>query len=370
MVFVVPSLDGGGAERVTVNLANAMVCRGYPVVIVITSRGGALYSQLDAGVRVVELAASGVAGSIPRLVGTIRALRPTALISIMDHTNLAVWIARWIARSHARAVFTTHVDGRFAFAELPSWMRWIVMQAYAWIYRRADARIAVSEGVAASLTALLGVPRRSIQVVYNPALTPRVHELALRDPPPDLMPRGGRVLLAAAGRLVPQKDFETLLRAFAIAVRQAPLQLVIMGEGPLRSRLSELVDHYGLTDTVSLPGFVENPFAVLRRSRVFVSSSRFEGFGIAIVEAMALGVPVVATDCFSGPAEILRNGRYGRLVPVGDAEALAKAVLEAVRDPGPVDLARSRAADFGIDTATERYLQIAVGPQTPIGGVY
>jgi len=279
----------------------------------------------------------------------------------MDHTNLAVWIARWLARSRARIVFTTHVNFRFAFGELPRWVRACVVAAYRRAYTHANARIAVSEGVADSLTEYLGVPREVIDVVYNPALTARVHELAALDPPIELRAREGNLLVVAAGRLVPQKDFETLLGAFAIAARQAPLQLVIMGEGPLRTTLTNRIGEYGLADAVQLPGFVENPFAVLARARVFVSSSRFEGFGLAIVEAMALGIPVVATDCPSGPAEILAGGRYGRLVPVGDVDAMATGLLQAIADPGAVGLARTRASDFGIDAATERYISIACG---------
>jgi glycosyltransferase involved in cell wall biosynthesis len=365
MIFVIPSLGGGGAERVTVDLANAIVSRGYDVMIVTTGCAGALSSQLDDRIVLVELAARGVASAIPRLARLIHRSRPKALVSIMDHTNLAVWIAKSLARSTAVTVFTSHVNFDFAFEELPRLPRSAVIALYRQVYRRADARIAVSDGVAASLTASLRVPRDAIEVIYNPAFTARVHELAKQPPPRELLPPDALPLIVAAGRLVPQKDFETLLRGFAIAVHEMPLRLVIMGEGPLRPVLAELIGELGLQRDVLLPGFVENPFALLKRARVFVSSSRFEGFGITIVEAMALGVPVVATDCPSGPSEILGGGRYGRLVAVGDSRAIAHALVQAVREPGPIEKARGRASEFGIDVATEKYLRIACDTHNP-----
>jgi glycosyltransferase involved in cell wall biosynthesis len=157
---------------------------------------------------------------------------------------------------------------------------------------------------------------------------------------------------------VPQKDFTTLLDAVAQAGRSTRLQLVILGEGPERSRLEDHAVSLGIAERVQFPGFLANPYPVLARARVFVSSSRFEGFGIAIVEAMTLRVPVVATDCRSGPAEILGHGSFGRLVPVGDSAALAAAIGAALADPGPVAEAARSATEYDVARVADRYLAL------------
>ena len=307
LMIVVPTLGGGGAERVAVTLANGLSQRVIEVCLVTTGLGGGLRSKLDDKVKFREIGARGVLAAIPGLVRAIRVVRPSVILSIMDHTNVAVWLACVFARSNARLVFTTHVDFEFAFGELPPLRRHIAILMYSIIYRRVHARVAVSEGVAKSLAARLRVSLRAIDVVYNPVATDDVRNLAKSQPPLALI-APGIPLIVAVGRLVAQKDFESLIRAFALAVRQMPMQLVILGEGPLRPSLHRLAQDLGVSRDVRLPGFLENPFAVIGRAQVFVSSSRYEGFGLAIVEALALSVPIVATDCPSGPAEILSGG--------------------------------------------------------------
>jgi glycosyltransferase involved in cell wall biosynthesis len=163
-------------------------------------------------------------------------------------------------------------------------------------------------------------------------------------------------VILSVGRLSAEKDYPTLLRAFALLQNQVPARLILLGEGGQRAGLERLASELGIGATVSLPGFVRNPFAYMARARVFVLSSLFEGFGNVLVEALACGCQVVSTHCPGGPGEILDRGRYGRLVPVGDHAALARAILEAIAEPMDTEALRRRADDFSVERAARRHL--------------
>jgi glycosyltransferase involved in cell wall biosynthesis len=165
-------------------------------------------------------------------------------------------------------------------------------------------------------------------------------------------------VILGAGRLTAQKDFPTLIRAFALARAAQPMRLILLGEGELREPLRALAADLGIAAQVDLPGFVENPYAFMSRAHVFVLSSAWEGFGLVLVEAMACGTPVVSTDCPAGPAEILMGGRFGRLVPVGDAGAMAEAIRATLADPLPADRLRSRAGDFSLEKIGDEYFEL------------
>ena len=168
-------------------------------------------------------------------------------------------------------------------------------------------------------------------------------------------------MVLAAGRLTSVKDHATLLRAFARVLCSRPARLLILGVGPERENLLKLADHLGLSQCVDLPGFDPNPFAYMSRSRVFVLPSRYEGFGNVLPEAMACGTPVVSTDCRSGPREILEDGKWGRLVPVGDWRAMAEAILDTLDNPIPSDQLIFRASAFSSDASIDRYLEVLTG---------
>lgn len=237
-------------------------------------------------------------------------------------------------------------------------------------YPRAQAVIAVSQGVADDLEGLIGTGRARVLVIPNPVVTPDLTALAAAAadhpwfaPEPIAPP-----VVLAAGRLSPQKDFPTLIRAFALLVRQRDLRLLILGEGPERAALETLIQDLGLTGRVALPGFRANPFALIARARLFVLSSAWEGLPGVLIQAMACGTPVVATDCPSGPREVLADGRYGPLVPVGDPQALAQAMGETLDQPMDSDVLRARAADFGLAPVTRRYLEVlGLAPCAPAG---
>ena len=172
---------------------------------------------------------------------------------------------------------------------------------------------------------------------------------------------GGAPVVLAAGRLAPQKDYPALLRAFAEVVRSRPARLVILGQGVERESLLELAERLGVSDSFDLPGFDVNPFRYMSRASVFVLSSRYEGFPNVLAQAMACGAPVVSTDCRSGPSEMLEGGRWGRLVPVGDWRAMARAIEATLDDPMPAKALKARASVYSVEASVDKYLELLIG---------
>jgi glycosyltransferase involved in cell wall biosynthesis len=230
-------------------------------------------------------------------------------------------------------------------------------QAIPWLLGRlhhwADEVVAVSKGVADDLSRVTGMPRERIEVIYNPVVTPTLIEQASRSPSHPWFEDPDHPVVIGVGRLVPQKNFRLLIDAFANVKRARPsTRLVILGEGDERCMLEEHVQRLGLQQSISLPGFVDNPYACMARASVFVLSSDFEGLPTALIESLAVGTPVVSTDCRSGPREILLGGNFGELVPVGNVEVLARGIeraLAASRRAVPDDILRPYMQDVVID---------------------
>lgn len=336
IAFYLPSLAGGGAERSMVNLANVIAGLGFPVDMVLGRADGPFLPALAAAVRVVDLKSTRVWQSIPGLVTYMRTMRPRVLLAALTHANVAALIARGLAGSRARVVVTEHSPLTGAGWSDLNWRGKMVAMAARCFYPRAHMVVAVSEGVADDLARLLPFPRRDIRVIYNPVLFPELSARAAQAPGHPWFEPGEPPVVLACGRLTEAKDYPTLLRAFAVVRAAIPSRLLILGEGEKRPELLALARQLGVDQDFALPGFTANPYTYMSRAGVFALSSAWEGLGNVLVEAMACGSPVVATDCPSGPREILGAGRYGRLVPVGDHVALAEAILSSLREPRPV----------------------------------
>jgi glycosyltransferase involved in cell wall biosynthesis len=287
------------------------------------------------------------------------------LIAASPYCNLnAVW-ARRLAQVGTRVMLTEHstLSRRIAdkgrkgakWRELPPLV--------GWVYRQAEAIVAVSQGVADDLSATAGLPRERITSIYNPVVTPGLAALAAAPAPHPWLEDGGPPVIVAAGRMVPEKNFPLLIEAFARLRRTRLARLQILGEGEQRGELEALASQLGIAADVALPGFVANPYAAFARAALFVLSSDYEGLGNVVIEALACGCPVVSTDCPSGPAEILDNGRYGELVPVGDAAALSAAMGRALDAPPPREFLRRRGGDFTVENGTRRYLDLLLPGQ-------
>jgi glycosyltransferase involved in cell wall biosynthesis len=237
-------------------------------------------------------------------------------------------------------------------------LKWRLMpQLVRWFLPWADAIVTVSQGVADDLVQI-GLPSESIRVIHNPVVTPELFQKAQEPLEHPWFASGQPPVILGVGRLDKQKDFQTLIQAFAQVRQQHAARLMILGEGNERSHLEVLVKELHLTEDVSLPGFVANPYAYMSRSAVFVLSSLFEGLPTVLIEAIAVGTPVVSTNCKSGPAEILADGQYGKLVSVGNIQDIAKAIIETLEMVPDSESLRQRAADFSLEKALSQYQQV------------
>jgi len=358
-LFVIHN-NAPGIVRVLLNLAQGFCAAGHPVDLVETRPGSYELFSLPEGARVVTLGADTEREPARALAKYLEQSAPRGLLAAGHPGNMAALRARDFAQSKTRLVVSTHMTlSSFLKGSPPQLAR--AAQEIRQRYPAAEARVAVSRGVAQDLAGLTGIPVQQFEVIGNPVVPPDLetrasapaeHSFFAPDQPPVLM---------ACGRLAPQKDFVTLLHAFAALRRSRPLKLIVLGEGPERQRLEGMAQELGVAEDVGFPGFVDNPFAWMRRARLFVLSSVHEGLGNVLIEAMACGTPVASTDCPSGPREILLEGKLGPLCPVRNPEALAAAIQRGLDSPAAPDALRQRARDFSFDRARERYLKLLLG---------
>lgn len=354
LAIFIPSLRGGGAERIIIMLANGFAARGLRVDLVLAKAEGPYLSEVSANVRVVDLDKDRVLASLVPLARYLRHARPDAMLSALNHANVVAILARKLARVPTRLVVSEHnspsqsLRGRGK----PRLLRILIRM----FYPQADRVVCVSKGIEQDLHRLMGVPSEILETIHNPvdidAVREKMHDQLDH---PWLAERTGPLILAV-GRLNRQKDYPTLLAAFARLSADRVAQLVILGQGQEEKPLKTLARDLGIDGCVAFPGFEANPFTWMRRCDLFVMSSAWEGFGNVLVEAMATGASIVSTDCPSGPSEILDGGRWGRLVPVDDAQALARAMAEALDDANLPDVSE-RVEAFRVDRALESYAE-------------
>lgn len=351
-------LEGGGAERMTVVLANGMAARGMDVDLVLAAARGPYLAEVAGGVGVVDLRAGSVSRAVPPLARYLRRRRPDVLLTTLPHTSFAAVLARALSFTRVPTVVR---EANTPQATAPGWMDARTRLAHRLsplTYRAADGVIAVSDGVRDALVRVLGVPPAKVATLYNPVVAADLPALAAEDPCHPWLAPGQPPVVLGVGSLTPRKDFATLLRAFA-RLPDRDVRLLVLGEGPERAALEALARELGIAARVDMPGFVRNPFAFMARAAVFALSSTLEGLPGALVQALACGCPAVSTDCPSGPREVLRDGALGPLVPVGDDAALAEAIARVLASPPDREALRREAArhDAGaVLDATHAYL--------------
>jgi glycosyltransferase involved in cell wall biosynthesis len=355
---VLVSFSGyGGVERMVSNLLQGFAAHGMEVdLLAIRPPSASLREELPAAVRLIDLGFNHSLLALPALIRYLRNSRPPIVLAAKDRAIRLAVLARRLAGVNTRLVGRLGTHLSTALADKHALQRWWRCRPMRWLYPQVERIVAVSEGVAADAVSLTRLPAERVSVVRNPVITPRMLALAREPVAHPWFSDGGPPIILGVGRLTRQKDFPTLLRAFATVHRQRPARLMILGEGRLRHALQAQATQLGIADAVALPGFVVNPFAYMAKAAVFALSSLWEGSPNVLTEAMALGTPVVATDCPSGPREILRQGRHGPLVAVGDAAELARGLSAMLDCPPPPAELRAAVADYTLEASTQGYL--------------
>lgn len=352
-----PSLEGGGAERVAVSLANYFSERNLNVDIVLCQASGPFLEDLDGRVNIVDLKTVRVTRSFSSLRRYLRRQRPRVMLAFMTHANILAALAL-TGLPAVRLV----VSERSVFSSAVSRLGWIQRKLYVcgvrWAYSRSDSVICISKGAALDLAQTAGLRLDDLTVINNPLASPGVVDVVRSRSSKE---SGARPEILAIGRLEPVKGFDTLIKAFDLISNRTDARLTILGEGRQRALLSQLIADRNLESRVELVGFVPDPSTYMLKSDLVVVASIHESFSNVLVEALAAGCRIVSTDCPYGPREILEDGSHGTLVPVGDVHALAEAILVQVTTPcDEVDLKARvhRAADFGVQVIGQKYLDV------------
>ncbi len=330
LLIYVPSLSGGGAERAVIDVATGMGQRGYSCTLCCNQVGEAYRPLLDEReLPVLELCVKRTVAALPGLARTVRSRRPRTVLSTITHANVVAALAARAAFPAPRIVLRQ--ANTMPASEQRNLRAKLSVRSVPWVYRTADAIVAVSQATSDDM-ARHGVPAEKISVIENGVDHAFIEREALKLPekPPPSMSDSSRILVSL-GRLTKQKAFDTLLHAHARL--DDDVQLWILGEGSDRRALEALAHELGVEERVWLPGFVSNPFPYIKRANAFVLSSRWEGMPNALVQALSLGVPCVATDAPGGSREVLMDGKVGWLAPVDDPSSLADAIHHALRTP-------------------------------------
>ena len=407
IAFLLDSLSGGGAEKVILSLASGFASAGYSTDLLICKMKGALQNRIPQNVNVIQVASAssrrglvcaifadpgclrpvlglfvrkrkvpGTFKAMPTIIKYLKTNQPRALLAALPKANINAILAKRYCGGPTRIVVGVHTtlsaDSRLGKKE-PEPVDAYMLSMIRRCYRQADAIVAVSRGAEKDICEYLGLHRERVTSVYNPVATGDISFLCQQMPDHPWFQPGSTPVILGVGRFVAEKDFPLLLDAFARVRQQREVHLVLLGgdvtsdeQRHLQQELIAQAGRLGLTHDFDMLGFVDNPFSYLNRAAVFVLSSRCEGFGNVLVEALLCGCPVVSTNCPSGPAEILEDGKYGKLVPVGDARKLADAICETLDSPPDKDLLRARGGEFSLEGAVDSYRHILLGKKIDV----
>ena len=353
-------LSGGGVERQSLIIAEEFRRHGADVTLVLHRLRGQLLDQVPAGLRIVDLKSSRTLMDILRLVRFLRVEKPDILLSNVDLNNVAALLAKGIGFSPTKVVICQHNPLSSNFAACENWLYRYVGLSYRVLSPLISRAVAVSDGVARELREIAGLPKEQVLTINNPVMGPDFLARSAEVVDHPWFHQTHRPLFVTAGRLVVQKDHETLIRALAIHRQRFDSRLIILGNGPLQKSLSRLTEQLGLTASVDFLGFRANALPFIRRADAFILSSRCEGFGNVIVEALGCGTPVISSRCEHGPAEILDDGRYGMLVEPRNPEAFAAAMdqVAGLRDRYSAAMLYERALEYSYAACASRYMEL------------
>ncbi|MFA9460550.1 glycosyltransferase [Thiohalorhabdus sp. Cl-TMA] len=357
IAFLFATSGHSGVDRLLRNLVPAIARRGYSVDVLRVRGHGPQLDDGPNGVRVVDLGGRHAWTAFPGLVRYLRREAPSVLVSGKDRINRTAFLARKVARVPVRQIFRFGTTASTALSGRPLKERILQRWSFRHLYPLVDRVLVPSRGVAADLHEAFGVPAEKVRVVPTPVIPEEFFRQAPPRPEHPWFQPGAPPVVLGVGELSVRKDFQTLVRAFARLRRRVECRLVLVGKGRQREVLSTLAEELGVAEDVAFLGFQSNPYAFMAYSHVLALTSRWEGLGFVLIEAMALGTPVVSTDCPSGPRETLGEGRYGPLVEVGDWQGLAEALRGTLQDPLPAEQLQEAVREFEIEAATSRYLE-------------
>jgi glycosyltransferase involved in cell wall biosynthesis len=340
------------------NLLGVIGERGIGVDLLRIRGHGPYLDPLPANARVVELGRSHVNTSLWPLARYLRRERPAAMLTDKDRVNRTAIMANLLAGRRTRLIVRT---GTTVSRDLPK-KRWLERQvqraSMRWLYRLADGVVLPSQNARQDLLSVSGLPEGFVHAVPSPVITQAMRDQAAEPVPHPWFGPGRPPVILGVGELSGRKDFATLIRAFSRLRAHCEARLVILGEGNQRQTLQALARDLGVAEEVDLPGFVENPYPFMAGAGVFALASLYEGAPVVLMEALGLGTPVVATDCPSGPREIMREGSLGPLVPVGDDAAMAEGLLSMLREPPSRAALRNGVAPFEAEASADAYLSL------------
>lgn len=358
IVIALSTFDCAGAQRDVVLLSNALVAKGIPIALLVLRDEGPLRSLVDPRIRVIEIPGRRIRYAIPGLRKVICSIAPRLIVSSGSNLNLCCLAAvRSLPRTRRPRIILREVaTPSVAERQDPHWQDRVAYRILHRVYRHADRVIALTDGARRDLVENFSIPPGKVATMRsNAVITPEIADrLARWDGEQGREPD----LVVSVGRLSPEKNHRLLLQALALIGPQRPWRLALVGDGDERPALEAFVRNHGLSQRITFVGYVNDPFAWMMRARVAVCSSIYEGLCNAIIEALGCGTPVVSTDCPYGPREILQNGRYGTLVPPGDAAALAAAIEAALDEPVDRAHLRSRGFDYTAERAADDFLKI------------
>lgn len=358
-ICVLISFSGeGGVERMVLNLVNTFAQRGLRVHLLLIKSRSRHLNEVHPDVQVIELGSRHTATSLLPLSRYLRRYRPARMLVAKDRAGRMAVVARALARTQTHIVLRLGTNLSAALQHRSRLRRYFRQLPMRLLYPLLDRVIAVSDGVGRDTLAITGIDPAKVSVVRNPVITQRLFSQAKQPSPHPWFDEPSIPVILGAGRLTLQKDFSTLIRAFARLRKAHRCRLIILGDGRLKEKLLSLAAELGVGEDLDLPGFRKNPYAYMARSALFVLSSRWEGSPNVLTEALALGRPVVATDCPSGPAEILQDGSVAPLVPVGDWQSLSAAMAQVLNDPPDSDRLRDAVREYRAETSAEHYLEI------------
>lgn len=355
VAIFIPSYGDGGVERMLVNMAGGLARRGIQVDFLTRTRSAPYLDQLDPAVRLIETRRTGVLSIQLFMRRYLLESPPDFVLCGKDRAGRTALLAKRLWKASFQLVMRPGSTVSERLAKRNAFKRWRAYSLIRKTYRPAAAIVGNSEGVVRDIAMITGVPDERMHLIRNPVITPTLRARADEAPPPGVFEAGDPPIILGLGGLRRQKGFDTLIEAFARVRAQRPCRLLILGEGHLRESLERRAEQLGVGPDVLMPGFNSNPYPALSRAAVFVLSSRWEGSPNALTEALALGTPVVSTDCPSGPREVLRDGAVAPLVPVDDVAAMAMAIAQVLDDPGDPDVRRAAVGEYTVETCAARY---------------